>query len=325
MEKLLQNYKSLERQEHITLEDVINKITQEVWELIEAILAWDTSEMYKEASDVIVNIFSVAHELWIEVPSEKSGSNTNIVELPVLLWKWNSKIQWYRKRYSREDVDLLDLEDSTKKLVSSVLSFTDPSKSVYEVLKTNYDKFLSRSGLYKPQIDLKDYIASYENFPKPWINFKDISTLISSPKALRFAVLEMAKNCKDSDIIVWLDARGFIFWSLIAEYLEKPFVMLRKKWKLPWIITQIAYWLEYWKDILEIQSWVIQKWQKVSVIDDLLATWGTIKAAIDLVESEWWEINNLSFVISLDEKELINLESRKILSDYKIDSLLSYE
>jgi adenine phosphoribosyltransferase len=134
----------------------------------------------------------------------------------------------------------------------------------------------------------------------------------------------MARKCTDSDVIGGLDARGFIFWSLVAKELWKPFVMLRKKWKLPWITKWVSYWLEYWKDNLEIQEWSIKEWQKVSLVDDLLATGWTIKAAIDLVKSLGWVINNLSFVISLDEKELTNLESRKKLDWYKIDTLVSY-
>ncbi|EKD66568.1 MAG: hypothetical protein ACD_49C00030G0006 [uncultured bacterium (gcode 4)] len=320
----LWEYKSIERFAHITLDDVMNKVTQEVWELIEASIEGNDEEMYKEAGDVLVNIFSVNHELWIEINLEKTTSEKSPLKLSVLLGKWNTKIQSLRSRYSREKVNLEEVSKITKDLVWEVLNFSDPSMSLNQVIERNVQKFDSRKELYKSQIDLKDYIWNFPDFPKPGINFKDISPMLQSKEALRYAVLEMAQKCSESDVIVWLDARGFIFGSLVAKNLGKPFVMLRKKWKLPGATREISYWLEYWKDILEIQSGVIQKWQKVSVIDDLLATGGTVKAAIDLVEGEWWEISNLLFVISLDEKWLVELDSRKKIVWYKIDSLVSY-
>jgi adenine phosphoribosyltransferase len=174
------------------------------------------------------------------------------------------------------------------------------------------------------KIDVKDYIANFPDFPKDWINFKDISPILKSPEVLRFVTMEIVKQCTNSDVIVWLDARGFIFGCLVASELKKPFVMLRKKWKLPGEVNQVSYWLEYWKDTLEIQKWSILQWQKISLIDDLLATWWTMKAAIDLVESLGWVVDNLSFVISLDEIELTNMKSRKQLEWYNINSLVSY-
>ncbi|NDK08826.1 adenine phosphoribosyltransferase, partial [Candidatus Gracilibacteria bacterium] len=184
--------------------------------------------------------------------------------------------------------------------------------------------FESRKDLYKPQIDIKDYVESFEGFPKPGISFKDIGPILTSKEALDFAVKEMAMKCSDSDVIGGLDARGFIFGSLVAKELGKPFVMLRKKGKLPGETNQVSYGLEYGKDTLEIQKGRIKAGQKVSLVDDLLATGGTIKAAIDLVESVGGVVNNLSFAISLDEKELTSLESRKKLYPYKIDTLVSY-
>ncbi len=174
-------------------------------------------------------------------------------------------------------------------------------------------------------IDLKNYIKSYPDFPKSWINFKDISPLLLDKYALNYAISELSRSCLDSDVIVWLDARWFIFWSLVAQRLWKPFVMIRKAWKLPWKTKSISYWLEYWKDTIEIQEWIIKIWQKISIIDDLLTTWWTVNAAISLIEEVWWLINNISFVISLDEEFLKSFPTRKSLENYKIYSLLNYD
>lgn len=316
--------KSLEKYSHINLDDVLNKVTQEVWELIEASIIWDNEEMYKEAWDVLANILSVCYELNINLETEWKYNKKTHVELIILLWQWNSLIQDLRKKFSRKEVNFEELSKTTSNFVKAILNYSDPSMNLWDILKRNVEKFESRKNLYKPKINLKDYIASYPNFPKPWINFKDISPLIKDKNALHFAIMELVNKCKWVEVIAWLDARWFIFWSLVAKELWVPFVMLRKKWKLPWNTKSVSYWLEYWKDTLEIQDWSIEKWQKIAIIDDLLATWWTIKAAIDLVEWIWWEVQNIAFVISLDEEWLVNLDSRKKLKWYKIDSLVSY-
>jgi len=321
----MQNYKSIEAYSHITFDDVMNKITQEVGELIEANLNWDNEEMYKEAWDVIVNILSVCEELGIDINETDEKTEINSTKLAILLWKFNSKVQALRNRYSRENVTVEEVQTVTTLLVKEVLNYSDPNTDITQIIKNNTTKFWERKDLYKPQIDLHDYIEGFEWFPKPWINFKDIWPILKSKEALNYAVNEMKIHCKDAEVIGWLDARWFIFWSLVAKELGIPFVMLRKKWKLPWDTNQVSYWLEYWKDTLEIQKWKIEKWQKVALIDDLLATGWTIKAAIDLVESLGWVIDNLSFAIALDEKGLKDLESRKKLENYKINSLVSYE
>jgi len=156
---------------------------------------------------------------------------------------------------------------------------------------------MSELELQKAQLleDIEDYIADYSDFPKPWILFKDISPIFKSPEAFRYVCMELAEKCKGSDVIVWLDSRGFLFWSLVAEHLNKPFVMVRKAWKLPWKTLSQDYGFEYWNDIVEIQEWAIEKWQKVSVIDDLLATGWTAKAAIDLIEKSGAKVDNVSF------------------------------
>ena len=92
---------------------------------------------------------------------------------------------------------------------------------------------MQRHAQYKPDIAVKDYIAEYPDFPKPGINFKDISPLLANPDALRYVCMEMAESCRGADKIVALDARGFIFAPMIAQLLDIPWVMVRKPGKLP--------------------------------------------------------------------------------------------
>lgn len=325
---LLREYKKLEMLAHVWVDEIMHKVTQEVWELIEAHLSWDNDNTYWEASDVIVNILSVAEELWLEIwdfdRTNQKAENTELNTLSVLHWKWNQKVQWLRNRYSRENIWVDEATSVTKELVKEVLNYADPEIDLNQIVEKNTKKFRSRVWEYKPDIDIKDYIANYPGFPKKWINFKDISPILKSPEAFRYVCMELARFCSDSDVIVWLDSRWFLFWTWIAEYLWKPFVMVRKAWKLPWETTSQDYWLEYWNDVIQIQNWSIEAWQKVSIIDDLLATWWTAKAAIDLVEKLGWTVDNVSFVISLDEDWLNSLDSRKQLWNYKLNSVVSY-
>lgn len=323
MKPLLQNYKSIERYVHISFDDILNKCTQEIAELIEAIVKNDTIETQKEAADSLVNILSVSQELGI-LEENYSPKNILPLELAINSGKWNSDINALRNRYSKSPKNLSEVRVSTKILVENILNFTDKTKTVEQILQESIQKFESRKELYKPDINLKDYISSYEDFPKVGINFKDISPLIAHQKALEYAVFEMAESCRGADVIVGLDARGFIFGSLIAKNLNKPFVMIRKKGKLPGITHSVSYGLEYGKNTIEIQQGSILPWQKVALIDDILATGGSIQAAIDLVEKSQWVVHNLSFVIALNEDELKNLPSRKALEKYSSHALISY-
>lgn len=328
IDSLMQEYTGLEKKAHVWIDDIINKVTQEVAELIEASVLWDKSEMYKEAWDVLVNVYSVAEKLWLglEFEDKRNWYNSNsVIDLTILHWKWNSKIQWLRSRYSREDISLCEAQNITGELVKEVLKYSNPDLDITQIIEKNIEKFRSRKNAYKMDLDIKDYISSVQNFPKNGIDFKDISPILKSPVAFRYVCMELANKCVDSDVIVGLDSRWFLFGTWVAEYLWKPFVMVRKKWKLPGKTIAQSYWLEYWFDVIELQEWAISEWQKVSVIDDLLATGWTAKAAIDLIEKSWWEVNNVSFVISLDEPELSNMESRKQLETYNINSVVSYE
>jgi len=168
-------------------------------------------------------------------------------------------------------------------------------------------------------MNLENYIKDVPDFPSEWIIFKDISPLLSNTQAFNEAIDQIAKNILDCDIIVWLDARGFIFGWALAYKLSKPFVPVRKKGKLPWETIQVDYDLEYGSNTFELQKDVIKPWQKVAVIDDLLATWWTALASCQLIEKLWWEVTSIEFII-----ELWFLDWREKLKNYKINSLLTY-
>jgi len=174
-------------------------------------------------------------------------------------------------------------------------------------------------------INLKDFIAEYSDFPKSGINFKDISPILWSPKVLEWVCQEMALSCRWADKIVALDARGFIFAPMISQILQIPWVMARKAWKLPGDTESISYNLEYGSNTIEIQSLALQKWEKVAIVDDLLATGGTAMAVVQLIEKLWVQVHSCNFVISLDEEFLLWLEPRKKLEKYNCHSCIRYK
>ena len=171
-------------------------------------------------------------------------------------------------------------------------------------------------------MDFKDKIRVIENFPKEGISFKDITTLIGDGTALKQSILEISNDLKekDVDLIVGPEARGFIFGVPVAYELEVGFVPVRKKGKLPFETVEISYGLEYGEDILEIHKDAIKRGQRVAIVDDLLATGGTIEAVIKLVESVGAEVVSLNFVVELTE-----LNGRDKLKGYDIMSLTEYD
>lgn len=151
-------------------------------------------------------------------------------------------------------------------------------------------------------MDLKNYIDEVQDFPKKWINFKDITPILKNPEVFRFTINEMSKWVIEnkSTVIAWTESRGFIFGSAVAFHLWIPFVLIRKPWKLPKDVHSHSYSLEYWEDTLEIHKEDISKDDRVFLIDDLLATWWTMEASIELVKKSWAEISWTWFLIELD-------------------------
>lgn len=170
-------------------------------------------------------------------------------------------------------------------------------------------------------MDLKAFVRTIEDFPKPGISFKDITTLLKDPSAFHTAIEMMAKEFegKGVEIVTGPEARGYIFASVLAYRLGAGFVPIRKPGKLPYKTRRIAYDLEYGQDSLEVHEDSFKPGQKVLVVDDLLATGGTMRATIDLVRSFETEVVGVGFLI-----ELGFLNGRDRLSDYRVISLIKY-
>lgn len=168
-------------------------------------------------------------------------------------------------------------------------------------------------------MDIKKHIREIENFPKEGISFKDISTILDNPEALQYTINWLADHCKDADIIVGPDARGFLFGTPVAYKLGKPFIMVRKPGKLPGVTISEEYDLEYGSNKLEMIAGSIKPGQRVVVIDDLLATGGTAVAIAKLIEKQGGIVSKMLFVA-----ELTFLPGREALKPHQVESLVTY-
>ncbi len=168
---------------------------------------------------------------------------------------------------------------------------------------------------------LKAKIRDIPDFPKPGIIFKDITPLVKDPHSLRLAVHQLIHPFLGQDItaIAGMEARGFIFGSLVAWEMSVPFVPLRKPGKLPYDVQSVSYDLEYGSASLEAHIDAFDSSDKVLLIDDLLATGGTARASCELVEKLGAEVVACAFVVELDF-----LKGRQTLADYTVHSLIHY-
>ena len=168
---------------------------------------------------------------------------------------------------------------------------------------------------------LKANIASYPDFPKKGILFRDICPLLQEPNLLHELIIKVSKCAilPSAEAIVAIDARGFIFGSLLANKLRKPLILARKKDKLPGEIFENEYALEYGKDYLAIQKQSIEKYKKFVIVDDLLATGGTAKCVADLLTKQQKEVLSLIVIIELRE-----LKGREILN-FPVHSQVIYD
>ncbi|OUQ17221.1 adenine phosphoribosyltransferase [Lachnoclostridium sp. An14] len=169
---------------------------------------------------------------------------------------------------------------------------------------------------------VEDYIRSIPDFPEPGIIFRDITTILQDPDGLKLAVDGLIDMLKDVeyDVVVGPESRGFIFGVPVAYAEHKGFVPVRKKGKLPCETIAMEYDLEYGTAVIEMHKDSIKPGQKVVIVDDLMATGGTMEAIIKLIEQLGGEVVKICFVM-----ELAGLKGREKLSKYPVESLVIYE
>tara|TARA_B100001559_G_C16374943_1_gene563772 strand:- start:411 stop:938 length:528 start_codon:yes stop_codon:yes gene_type:complete len=172
-------------------------------------------------------------------------------------------------------------------------------------------------------MDLKKHIRSIADYPKKGILFRDITTLIKDPEAFKFTndkIIEIAKKM-NFDKVAAIESRGFVFASTVSYSLNKPFILLRKKNKLPAETHSVDFKLEYGEATIEVHKDSISKSEKILVIDDLIATGGTAEAAAKLIEISGGVVAGFIFVINL-----FDLPGNKLLIDkgYKTESLIEF-
>lgn len=169
---------------------------------------------------------------------------------------------------------------------------------------------------------VEDYIRSIPDFPEKGIIFRDVTSVLQDADGLQLAIDELKKRLEnvDFDVIAGAESRGFIFGMPLAYLLKKPFVLIRKAGKLPCETISKTYDLEYGTATIEIHKDAILPGQKVVLIDDLIATGGTMKAAAELVEELGGEVVKMLFLL-----ELKGLNGRKVLEGYDVASVVEYE
>lgn len=172
------------------------------------------------------------------------------------------------------------------------------------------------------RLNIDQYVRSIPNFPEKGIIFRDITSVIQSPEGLKISIDGMIESLKDVDfnIVLGPESRGFIFGMPVAYALNKGFVPVRKKGKLPCETIEAEYELEYGTAVVEMHKDAIKPGDKVVIIDDLIATGGTIEAIIKMVESLGGEVVKVQFLM-----ELAGLKGREKLAGYEVDSLLVYD
>ena len=168
---------------------------------------------------------------------------------------------------------------------------------------------------------VEDYVTTIPDFPEPGVMFRDITTVIQDPEGFKLAIDELIKRLDgvDFDVIAGAESRGFIFGAPIAYAMNKGLVLVRKKGKLPRETISMEYELEYGTAEVEMHKDSIKPGQKVVVIDDLIATGGTVEASIRLVEALGGEVVKVLFLM-----ELAGLKGREKLKDYDVDSVIIY-
>ena len=191
-------------------------------------------------------------------------------------------------------------------------------EKIFSILSSQnnyYSLFLSHN------MNLRERINEYQDFPKKGILFRDFSPMLKDPSAMAVVVEEFEKNYhpKDVDVFVGIESRGFILASILAQKYNKGMVLLRKAGKLPGKTVKTSYTIEYGKAVLEIQKTALNAGERVVICDDLLATGGTAKAAAELVEKMKGKVTGFAFII-----ELMELNGMEKIAGYRTISLVKY-
>lgn len=169
---------------------------------------------------------------------------------------------------------------------------------------------------------LEDYVRDIPDFPEPGIIFRDVTSILQDADGLQLAINGLLNSLKDVeyDVVIGPESRGFIFGVPVAYEAHKSFVPVRKKGKLPCETISAEYDLEYGSAVIEMHKDAIKPGQKVVIIDDLIATGGTIEAIVGLVEQLGGEVVKICFIMELE-----GLNGREKLKGYNVESIISYE
>lgn len=169
---------------------------------------------------------------------------------------------------------------------------------------------------------VEDYVRTIPDFPEPGIMFRDVTTVLQDADGLHLAIDEMQKLVADLDydVVAGAESRGFIFGAPIAYNQHKPFVLIRKKGKLPAETVEVSYALEYGTATIEMHKDSIKPGQKVLLVDDLIATGGTTEAMIKLVEKLGGQVAGVLVLMELE-----GLKGRDKIKNYRLDSVIKYE
>lgn len=171
-------------------------------------------------------------------------------------------------------------------------------------------------------MDYKKIIRSVPDFPKAGINFKDITTLVRNADALKQSCKELAEKFRSNkiDAVAGIESRGFIFGALVASELDVGFIPVRKPGKLPAETISASYELEYGHNVLHMHTDAVEKGQRILIVDDLMATGGTLGATCELIENLGGMVAGIAVVI-----ELTFLGGREKLKSYEVVSLVTYD
>lgn len=203
-------------------------------------------------------------------------------------------------------------------LIKLICNLQNEYQFVFQIYKYIFKQIRGKKMIK----DLKDYVTTIPDFPEPGIMFRDITSVVQDADGLRLAIDTMEKlvDDVDYDVVVGAESRGFIFGTPIAYNERKPFVLIRKPGKLPRETEKMDYDLEYGSATLEIHKDAIKPGQKVLIVDDLMATGGTIEAMVKLIEKLG---GTVAAVLVLMELE--GLKGRDKLKGYRVESAIKYE